>query len=180
MKTSSINEQRRRALQLGAGAMAALSGAWPLSALAKGTYDPGASDKEIKLGNLHPYSGPASAYGTCGRAFDAYFKMINATGGVNERQIRSMTCRVHLQGRALGHLRRDSHLVDVFDAGLGGGAGQEYPWYPSNFTPADLTRASHFDKERIIVHSDDATPRRGANNALTLTKRKIQPENLYV
>ncbi|MCL1960677.1 MAG: ABC transporter substrate-binding protein, partial [Desulfovibrionaceae bacterium] len=57
----------------------------------KGTYDPGASDKEIKLGNLHPYSGPASAYGACGRALDAYFKMINATGGVNGRQIRFIT-----------------------------------------------------------------------------------------
>ena len=91
-KTHCIDEQRRRALALGSGsALAALSGAWPLSVWAKGTYDVGASDKEIKLGNLHPYSGPASAYGTCGKSLDAYFKMINAAGGINGRQIKFVT-----------------------------------------------------------------------------------------
>src|SRR6186997_2972661 len=50
-------------------------------------YDPGASDTEIKVGNIMPYSGPASAYGTIGKAQAAYFRMINEQGGVNGRKI---------------------------------------------------------------------------------------------
>ena len=50
-------------------------------------YDPGASDTEIKIGSTNPYSGPASAYGTIGRAETAYFNMINERGGVNGRKI---------------------------------------------------------------------------------------------
>src|SRR6187397_1889014 len=57
------------------------------SALAQKKYDPGASDTEIKIGNIMPYSGPASAYGTVGRAQAAYFRMINEQGGVNGRKI---------------------------------------------------------------------------------------------
>ena len=49
--------------------------------------DPGVTDTEIKIGSTNPYSGPASAYGTIGRASSAYFKMINEQGGVNGRQI---------------------------------------------------------------------------------------------
>jgi len=50
-------------------------------------YGPGASATEIKLGQTMPYSGPASAYGTIGKAEQAYFKMINDQGGVNGRKI---------------------------------------------------------------------------------------------
>jgi len=50
-------------------------------------YDPGATDTEIKIGNINPYSGPASAYGTIGKTLDAFFKKINAEGGVNGRKI---------------------------------------------------------------------------------------------
>jgi branched-chain amino acid transport system substrate-binding protein len=50
-------------------------------------YDPGASDTEIRIGNIMPYSGPASAYGTIGKAQAAYFRMINETGGINGRKI---------------------------------------------------------------------------------------------
>ena len=64
--------------------LAAFSG----TALAQKKYDSGANDKEIKLGNVNPYSGPASAYGAIGKTMDAYFKMINASGGVNGRQIK--------------------------------------------------------------------------------------------
>jgi branched-chain amino acid transport system substrate-binding protein len=48
---------------------------------------PGVTDTEIKIGSTNPYSGPASAYGTIGRAEAAYFKMINDQGGVNGRKI---------------------------------------------------------------------------------------------
>ncbi len=56
-------------------------------ALAQKKYGPGASDTEIKIGQTMPYSGPASAYGTIGKASAAYFKMINDQGGINGRKI---------------------------------------------------------------------------------------------
>jgi branched-chain amino acid transport system substrate-binding protein len=56
-------------------------------AFAAGQYGPGASDTEIKIGNTVPYSGPASAYGTIGKAEAAYFTMINEQGGINGRKI---------------------------------------------------------------------------------------------
>jgi len=57
------------------------------SASAQNKYDPGATDTEIKIGNIMPYSGPASAYATIGKTEDAYFKKINAEGGINGRKI---------------------------------------------------------------------------------------------
>jgi branched-chain amino acid transport system substrate-binding protein len=56
-------------------------------ALAQKKYDTGATDTEIKIGNVEAYSGPASAYGVIGKTEDAYFKMINDAGGVNGRKI---------------------------------------------------------------------------------------------
>jgi branched-chain amino acid transport system substrate-binding protein len=50
-------------------------------------YDPGASDTEIKIGNIMPYSGPASAYGEVGKTEAAYFQKVNAEGGINGRKI---------------------------------------------------------------------------------------------
>jgi ABC-type branched-subunit amino acid transport system substrate-binding protein len=50
-------------------------------------YDPGATDTEIKIGNIMPYSGPASAYGTIGKTIAAYINMVNEQGGVNGRKI---------------------------------------------------------------------------------------------
>ncbi|MGH6716844.1 MAG: ABC transporter substrate-binding protein [Bradyrhizobium sp.] len=55
--------------------------------LAQNKYDTGATDTEIKIGNIMPYSGPASAYGVIGKTEAAYFKMINAQGGINGRKI---------------------------------------------------------------------------------------------
>ena len=57
------------------------------SASAQKKYDPGATDTEIKIGQTVPFSGPASAYATIGKAQAAYFNMINAQGGVNGRKI---------------------------------------------------------------------------------------------
>ncbi len=57
-------------------------------ALAQSKYDTGASDAEIKIGNIMPYSGPASAYGTIGKTIGAYFDKINAEGGINGRKIK--------------------------------------------------------------------------------------------
>jgi branched-chain amino acid transport system substrate-binding protein len=61
------------------------------SALAQKKYDTGATDTEIKIGNIMPYSGPASAYGVIGKTEEAYFKMINAEGGINGRKINFVT-----------------------------------------------------------------------------------------
>ncbi|MEQ8395784.1 ABC transporter substrate-binding protein [Thalassobaculum sp.] len=58
----------------------------PAAAMA-GTYDTGATDTEIKIGNTNPYSGPASAYGQIGKTISAYFDTVNAAGGINGRKI---------------------------------------------------------------------------------------------
>jgi branched-chain amino acid transport system substrate-binding protein len=57
------------------------------TAFAQKKYDPGANDKEIRVGNTNPYSGPASAYGTIGKSIGAYFKMVNDQGGINGRKV---------------------------------------------------------------------------------------------
>jgi branched-chain amino acid transport system substrate-binding protein len=56
-------------------------------AAAQKKYDPGASDSEIKIGSIMPYSGPLSAYALIGRTQTAFFNKINAEGGVNGRKI---------------------------------------------------------------------------------------------
>jgi len=48
---------------------------------------PGVTATEIKIGNTNPYSGPASAYGTIGKAIGAYLKKVNDEGGINGRKI---------------------------------------------------------------------------------------------
>ena len=68
-------------------AAAMLVAAASTSAFAQKKYGPGASDTEIKIGNIMPYSGPASAYGVIGKTEEAYFKKINAEGGINGRKI---------------------------------------------------------------------------------------------
>src|SRR5436853_887583 len=60
-------------------------------ALAQKKYDTGATDAEIKIGNIMPYSGPASAYGVIGKTEAAYFNKINAEGGINGRKITFIT-----------------------------------------------------------------------------------------
>ncbi|MGM4896224.1 ABC transporter substrate-binding protein [Tardiphaga sp. 709] len=76
---------RSRALTLSVAA--ALSVAASSSALAQKKYDTGATDTEIKIGNIMPYSGPASSYGLIGKTETAYFKMINDQGGINGRKV---------------------------------------------------------------------------------------------
>jgi branched-chain amino acid transport system substrate-binding protein len=73
----------RRALLVGATAMAALP--------ARAEETPGITATEILFGQTMPYSGPASSYGTIGKASDAYFKMINDQGGINGRMLRMLS-----------------------------------------------------------------------------------------
>ena len=72
-------------------ALAIVAAALAVPAQAQKKYDPGATDKEIKIGNTNPYSGPASSYGTIGKSIAAYFKMVNDQGGVNGRRINFVT-----------------------------------------------------------------------------------------
>ncbi len=79
-------------LRLGAfSAALAMLAATSSGALAQKKYDTGATDTEIKIGNIMPYSGPASAYGVIGKTEEAYFKKINAEGGINGRKINFIT-----------------------------------------------------------------------------------------
>ena len=72
-----------------AAALAGLSLALPAAAQkAQKHYGPGVSDSEIVIGQTMPYSGPASAYGTIGKADAAYIAMLNDHGGINGRKIK--------------------------------------------------------------------------------------------
>ncbi|WP_428536220.1 ABC transporter substrate-binding protein [Rhodopila sp.] len=73
----------RRALLAGAGALVALP--------ARAENAPGVTDDEILFGQTMPYSGPASSYGTIGKASLAYFRMINDQGGINRRKLRMLS-----------------------------------------------------------------------------------------
>ena len=73
----------RRAVLAGATALAALP--------ARAENAPGVSDDEILFGQTMPYSGPASSYGTIGKASEAYFRMINDQGGINRRKLRLLS-----------------------------------------------------------------------------------------
>ena len=64
-----------------------LAASMATAASAQKKYDPGATDTEIKVGNIMPYSGPASSYATIGKTEEAYFKKINSEGGINGRKI---------------------------------------------------------------------------------------------
>src|SRR5262249_3225840 len=84
--------QREKAMQnhrlvMMAAAALALAALVTGPAAAQKKYDPGASDSEIKIGNINPYSGPASSYGTIGKTIAAYFNKVNAEGGINGRKI---------------------------------------------------------------------------------------------
>ncbi|HEU0215177.1 MAG TPA: ABC transporter substrate-binding protein [Stellaceae bacterium] len=74
----------RRSILAAAPVAALMLRAWPARAK---NYGPGVTDKEIKIGNTGPYSGPASSYSAVPKAEVAYWKMINDQGGINGRMI---------------------------------------------------------------------------------------------
>ncbi|HEX2634926.1 MAG TPA: ABC transporter substrate-binding protein, partial [Bradyrhizobium sp.] len=74
-------------LVLAAMIAAPVLAAFTASAVAQKKYDPGSSATEIKVGNIMPYSGPASAYATIGKTEAAYFKKLNSEGGINGRSV---------------------------------------------------------------------------------------------
>ncbi|WP_452101171.1 ABC transporter substrate-binding protein [Camelimonas abortus] len=78
---------RRAALLMGLAAPAIISS----RALAKGNYDVGADDSEIRIGQTAPYSGPASYLGVTARAETAYFERLNRNGGINGRKVKLLS-----------------------------------------------------------------------------------------
>ena len=58
------------------------------AAMAEPILDIGATDTEIRIGNVMPYTGPLAAFASIGRAESAYFDMINELGGIDGRRIR--------------------------------------------------------------------------------------------
>lgn len=91
MSTNHFNCSIKRRTLLKAGlTLGALKFASPVvsqAAAARKEYGPGASDKQIKIGNIMPYSGPASAYAVIGKTETAFFRMINDEGGIGGRKI---------------------------------------------------------------------------------------------
>jgi len=81
------SSRQRRIAALATAVIALTSG----TALAQKKYDTGATDTEITIGNIMPYSGPASAYGVIGKTEEAYFNKINTEGGINGRKIKFVT-----------------------------------------------------------------------------------------
>ncbi len=81
------SSRQRRIAALATAVIALTSG----TALAQKKYDTGATDTEITIGNIMPYSGPASAYGVIGKTEEAYFNKINTEGGINGRKITFVT-----------------------------------------------------------------------------------------
>src|ERR1700739_4791282 len=91
--TIAAKQQRERTMPQRASYLAGLTMATAVQlaasqADAQKKYDPGASDTEIRIGNIMPYSGPASSYGVIGKTEAAYFEKINAEGGINGRKIK--------------------------------------------------------------------------------------------
>ena len=79
----------RRMFIGGVSAAALVSGS--TTAFAQKKYDDGATDTEIKIGHTGPYSGPASSYGQIGKTIEAYWKSVNAAGGINGRKVNFIT-----------------------------------------------------------------------------------------
>src|ERR1700759_1703333 len=82
-----MTKTTRRTMLAGAATLAAL----PVARTSRVDNAPGITATEILLGQTMPYSGPASSYGTIGKASDAYFKMINEQGGINGRKLRMLS-----------------------------------------------------------------------------------------
>ena len=58
-----------------------------IPAIAQKAKSPGITDKEIRIGQTLPLSGPAASYGVSGKAMAAWFESVNAAGGVNNRKL---------------------------------------------------------------------------------------------
>ena len=64
-------------------------GALALATVASGAAsETGVTSSQVLIGGTIPLSGPASAYQSVGKGAAAYFRYVNAHGGVNKRKIK--------------------------------------------------------------------------------------------
>jgi ABC-type branched-subunit amino acid transport system substrate-binding protein len=81
-----------------------------------------ADNEEIKIGNIMPYSGPASALSQVGKAQAAYIKMLNDNGGIAGRLLNFITLDDgYSPPKAVEHARRlvEQERVDLMFSPLG-------------------------------------------------------------
>jgi branched-chain amino acid transport system substrate-binding protein len=78
---------RKLALALTLATTLMLGGTVALAGETRSSADPGVTATSILLGTTSPLTGTASAYASVARGADAYFKYVNARGGVNGRSI---------------------------------------------------------------------------------------------
>jgi branched-chain amino acid transport system substrate-binding protein len=81
---------------------------------------PAPASKEIVLGQIMPYSGPASAYGTIGKLHAAYFAKLNKAGGINGRTVKLISLDdSYSPPKAVEQARKlveQEHVIGVFNA----------------------------------------------------------------
>jgi branched-chain amino acid transport system substrate-binding protein len=109
-----------------------------LGAMSQQHADQSASDNEIRIGNVMPYSGPLSEFGAIGTAEAAYFDMINARGGINGRKIRFITRDDNSDPAAALELTRN--LVEQDDVHL---------MFGSFGTPGNLSTRRYLNEKKI-------------------------------
>jgi hypothetical protein len=71
--------------------------------------DTGVTDREIRVGNTMPYSGPVSAYGIVGRTQQAYFRMINEVNRSDHQEDARNRVATDAPDRRSQYLNRRSH-----------------------------------------------------------------------
>lgn len=96
------------------------------------------SDKEIRIGNIVPYSGPLSEFGAIGKAEAAYFDMVNDRGGINGRKVRFISRDDKSDPAAALELTRD--LVEKDDVQL---------MFGSFGTPGNLATRWYLNEKKI-------------------------------
>lgn len=109
-----------------------------LGAMSEQRSDQSTSDKEIRIGNIVPYSGPLSEFGAIGKAEAAYFDMVNDRGGINGRKVRFITRDDNSDPAAALDLTRD--LVEKDDVQL---------MFGSFGTPGNLATRWYLNERKI-------------------------------
>jgi len=151
------------------------------SAYAQKKYDPGASDTEIKVGETMPFSGPASAYATIGKAQAAYINMINDQGGINGRKIKLIQYDdAYSPPKAVEQIRKlvESDEVLLTFQILGTPSNARGPEIPQRQEGAATVRRHRRDKihrpqELSMDYGLQSQPRRGGAHL-----RPVHPEEL--
>lgn len=109
-----------------------------LGAMSEQRSDQPTPDKEIRIGNIVPYSGPLSEFGAIGKAEAAYFDIVNDRGGINGRKVRFISRDDKSDPAAALELTRD--LVEKDDVQL---------MFGSFGTPGNLATRWYLNEKKI-------------------------------